>query len=166
MTWYWTIFETPCGPMTAAVDGDGAVGGLNFINDRDFEEILPKGERVRHDERCAHVAAAVTEYFAGRPEAFESLDLAEVGSDFQRRVWAEVRRLGWGETASYGEIAARLGRPGASRAVGRANATNPVSLVTPCHRVIGSDGSLTGYGGGVENKRSLLAMEKGQLELV
>ena len=89
----------------------------------------------------------------------------EGGTAFERRVWTELLTIPYGETASYGEIAARIGHPGKARAVGRANGRNPIAIVCPCHRVIGSDGSLTGFGGGLENKRTLLDLEAGALTL-
>jgi methylated-DNA-[protein]-cysteine S-methyltransferase len=88
------------------------------------------------------------------------------GGEFQRRVWAELERIPYGETASYGEIARRLGAPTASRAVGAANGRNPIAIIVPCHRVIGADGSLTGFGGGLECKRALLDLEAGRAALV
>ncbi len=91
--------------------------------------------------------------------------MAPAGTEFQKRVWAELTRIPYGETISYAELAKRVGSEGAARAVGRANATNPIAVVVPCHRVIGADGSLTGYAYGVEMKRSLLEFEKGQARL-
>ena len=93
------------------------------------------------------------------------IEYAEGGTAFERRVWTELLTIPYGETASYGEIAARIGHRGKARAVGRANGRNPVAIVCPCHRVIGSDGSLTGFGGGLENKRTLLDLEAGALTL-
>jgi methylated-DNA-[protein]-cysteine S-methyltransferase len=106
-------------------------------------------------------AAAVQlgEYFAGRRKEFE-VPLAPQGTPFQRAVWSELLRIPFGETVSYGEIAARIARPRAVRAVGAANGRNPIALIVPCHRVIGSDGTLTGYGGGLPTKRWLLAHEE------
>jgi methylated-DNA-[protein]-cysteine S-methyltransferase len=100
----------------------------------------------------------LAEYFAGRRRLFE-LPLAPAGTDFERRVWQELTAIPYGETRSYAEVAAAIGRPTACRAVGRANGRNPISIVIPCHRVIGSDGSLTGYGGGLPIKRFLLHLE-------
>jgi methylated-DNA-[protein]-cysteine S-methyltransferase len=100
----------------------------------------------------------VREYFAGERTEFD-LPLAPAGSAFQQQVWRELRGIGFGETAGYGELAVRLGRAGSARAVGRANATNPIPIVIPCHRVVGSDGCLTGYAGGMEMKTALLRLE-------
>ena len=99
------------------------------------------------------------EYFAGERRAFD-LPVAPAGTPFQQRVWEELQRIGYGETITYAELAARIGRPTAIRAAGAANGANPVSIIIPCHRVIGSDGSLTGYGGGLEAKRLLLELER------
>lgn len=100
------------------------------------------------------------EYFDGERRDFD-LPLAPAGTPFQRRVWDELRRIPYGETISYGELARRIGKPTASRAVGAANGRNPLAIVVPCHRVIGADGTLTGYGGGLPVKESLLAHEQG-----
>lgn len=106
------------------------------------------------------MVAQLAEYFAGARREFD-LPLAPRGTAFQQRVWEELRRIPYGETISYAELARRVGRPGASRAVGRANATNPIAVIVPCHRVIGSDGALTGYAGGEPLKRALLELERG-----
>ena len=101
----------------------------------------------------------LTEYFAGARRAFD-LPLAASGTPFQRRVWEALRRIPYGETISYGELARRIGKPTASRAVGAANGRNPIAIVVPCHRVIGADGTLIGYGGGLPVKEALLALER------
>jgi methylated-DNA-[protein]-cysteine S-methyltransferase len=106
------------------------------------------------------VRAQLEAYFAGRRRDFD-LPLAPAGTPFQRRVWQALREIPYGQTVSYGVLAARLGQPGAGRAVGLANGQNPISIVIPCHRVIGAGGALTGYGGGLERKRWLLALESG-----
>jgi methylated-DNA-[protein]-cysteine S-methyltransferase len=107
----------------------------------------------------AAAARQLTEYFAGQRTEFD-LPLEMAGTDFQRRVWAALREIPYGETVSYGELARGLGQASASRAVGLANGKNPFAVVVPCHRVVGSDGSLTGYGGGLDRKRFLLALEQ------
>jgi methylated-DNA-[protein]-cysteine S-methyltransferase len=103
---------------------------------------------------------ALQAYFAGDMTALASLPTATNGTDFQRRVWDELRRIPVGDTISYGTLAVRIGRPGAARATGLANGANPIAIVVPCHRVIGADASLTGYGGGLDRKRWLLAHER------
>ena len=107
----------------------------------------------------AEARRQIDEYFAGARREFD-LPLAVAGTEFQRRVWRELRRIPFGETVSYGELAARIGRPSASRAVGAANGRNPLPVVVPCHRVIGSDGRLTGFGGGLPTKQALLDLER------
>ena len=104
------------------------------------------------------VAEQLTAYFAGALTEF-SVDVRLVGTPFQRRVWEALRAIPYGETRSYGQVAAQIGVPAAARAVGLANARNPIAIIVPCHRVIGSGGRLTGYGGGLDRKRALLAVE-------
>ncbi|HEY7770771.1 methylated-DNA--[protein]-cysteine S-methyltransferase [Longimicrobium sp.] len=152
MTTYASSIDTPVGPLTAVVDESGALTHLLFAH-----QAAP-ADAAWSAERCAPVAAQVREYFAGERSEFD-LPLAPAGSAFQQQVWRELRGIGFGETAGYGELASRLGRAGSARAVGRANATNPIPIVIPCHRVVGADGSLTGYAGGLLAKRLLLALE-------
>lgn len=161
------VFDTPPDRMVTVVHEDGAVALLVFLNGRTPEDqVAGFGPELEWSaEACAHVTDAVGRWFAGDADAFEGLELRAAGTDFQQRVWREVRRVPWGATATYGEIAGRLGRPGASRAVGRANATNPICLAVPCHRIVSADGSLTGYGGGLATKEALLALESGQRPL-
>jgi methylated-DNA-[protein]-cysteine S-methyltransferase len=152
--------------MIAVVDEDGALVLLEFADGRRPEDLVRGlGEVTWSDAPLAEVKRQLDEYFAGERETFD-LVIRPAGSDFQHRVWRQVQRIPYGETTSYGEVAAAVDRAGASRAVGRANATNPICLVTPCHRVIGKDGSLTGFGGGIETKRWLLAHESAQRRLL
>jgi methylated-DNA-[protein]-cysteine S-methyltransferase len=140
--------ETPFGPAWAAINEHGALEAFGFGEPR---------QPVSGDS--AAVAQQVAEYFAGTRSAFE-LEMQPRGTAFQQRVWAELLRIPYGETLSYAQLAERVGIPGAARAVGRANATNPIALMVPCHRVIGSNGSLTGYAYGTELKRNLLELER------
>jgi methylated-DNA-[protein]-cysteine S-methyltransferase len=123
---------------------------------------------VRDDEAMQAYVDQLGDYFAGRRRDFD-LPLAPSGTEFQRRVWAALREIPYGETGSYLELATRIGNPKSCRAVGLANGRNPIAVIVPCHRVIGADGSLTGYGGGMERKRVLLDLERtavgAQLEL-
>lgn len=145
--------STPLGRMLAVVDRDGALVALDFdARTSPWRELLPDERRARS------VIDAVTRYFAGELREFH-LALAPDGTPFQKRVWAELARIPYGATISYGELARRLGDERAVRAVGRANGANPVAIVVPCHRVIGADGSLTGYAGGLDKKQALLALE-------
>jgi methylated-DNA-[protein]-cysteine S-methyltransferase len=118
----------------------------------------------RDDNAFAEVRSQLTEYFDGRRREFD-IPLGLVGNEFERRVWDALRRIPYGETVSYGEIAREIGSPSAARAVGLANGRNPIAVIVPCHRVIGADGSLTGFGGGLERKRLLLDLESGVLPL-
>ncbi|BAC91551.1 methylated-DNA--protein-cysteine S-methyltransferase [Gloeobacter violaceus PCC 7421] len=115
-------------------------------------------------EAVAAVASQLQAYFAGERRSFD-LALAPVGNAFQQTVWRQLCRIPYGVTITYGELAGRIGNPSAARAVGRANALNPIAIVVPCHRVIGSDGSLTGYAGGLARKAALLALEGTTLNL-
>ncbi|MCW2787851.1 MAG: methylated-DNA--[protein]-cysteine S-methyltransferase [Aeromicrobium sp.] len=143
---------------------DSPIGGLRLhasaglVTAIDFGA-TPRGARTA-DPVLDRAEQQLAEYFAGERTAFD-LPLANDGSEFQKKVWAELVRIPYGETASYGEIARRLGyEPVISRAVGAANGANPIPIVVPCHRVIGADGTLTGYAGGVERKRILLDLEQ------
>ncbi|GAA4622315.1 methylated-DNA--[protein]-cysteine S-methyltransferase [Actinoallomurus vinaceus] len=152
----YTVMDSPVGPLTL-VAADGVLTGLYMDRQRyrpeehTFGELdpAPFGAAVRQLE----------EYFDGRRTVFD-LPLALTGTAFQRRVWAELCEIPFGETVSYGELAERIGRPTAARAVGLANGKNPVGIIVPCHRVVGSSGDLTGYGGGLNRKRHLLAFEQ------
>lgn len=117
------------------------------------------------EEAFREVVRQLDAYFSGNLETFD-IELAPRGTRFQQRVWEELLRIPYGETISYGELARRIGNPNASRAVGLANGSNPIPIIIPCHRVIGSNGKLTGYGGGLPIKEKLLALEKRQLRLL
>jgi methylated-DNA-[protein]-cysteine S-methyltransferase len=147
--------DSPLGPLTLL--GEGAMlTGLYMENESPGADAASD---VR-TEILARAAGQLKEYFAGERHAFD-LPLKPIGTPFQQRVWHALAGIAYGETLSYGELARRIGQPGAARAVGLANGRNPISIVIPCHRVIGADGSLTGYGGGLERKRWLLAHEQG-----
>jgi methylated-DNA-[protein]-cysteine S-methyltransferase len=151
--------SSPVGPLTVvAVDGD--LTGLYMDAHRHAPAAAALGRPG--DPAAAPFAAAARQlgaYFAGELTRFD-LPMQPAGTPFQRRVWLALRAIGYGQTVSYGQLAASLGAPSASRAVGLANGRNPLSIVVPCHRVIGTDGSLTGYGGGIERKRFLLDLER------
>lgn len=153
------LFDTPLGPMRAVLDGTGALVSLEFADGARPHRAPARTPAGAAGSAARSVEAQVTAYFKGERRAFD-LPLAPRGTPFQRRTWRALLRIPYGTTVSYGDLARRLGSPGASRAVGRANATNPIAVVVPCHRVIGSDGTMTGYGGGVERKRRLLELER------
>ena len=152
MNAYAHTLDSPIGPLTVVVNGAGALTHILFAHQS------PPADVAWDADRCAAAATQLREYFAGERTEFK-LPLAPAGSDFQRRVWDALRRLGHGEVVDYGGLGARIGRAGAARAVGRANATNPIPIVIPCHRVIGANGTLTGYAGGLDAKLALLRLE-------
>jgi methylated-DNA-[protein]-cysteine S-methyltransferase len=159
--------QSPIGELLMAVDAEGRVCVLAFDPPADPREMLSRccGRRtvqVEHASDPAGCATALRAYFAGDLSAIDAVPVAPVGTSFQRDVWSALRAIPRGTTTSYGALARALGRPDASRAVGLANGSNPVAIVIPCHRVIGANGSLTGYGGGLERKRWLLAHEAQQ----
>jgi methylated-DNA-[protein]-cysteine S-methyltransferase len=160
---YFTTIDSPVGELLLAGSGRGPLSHLYMLDGpRPF---TPPADWERDDGGFADPVAQLGEYFAGTRRDFE-LELAPAGNGFELRVWAALREIAYGETVSYGEIARRIGAPTAARAVGLANGRNPISVIVPCHRVIGADGSLTGYGGGLERKRYLLDLEAGALSLV
>jgi methylated-DNA-[protein]-cysteine S-methyltransferase len=159
---HFAVLPSPVGELFASADTAGKVTGLHFLDGR----TPSRGAGWVHDEDAlAPLCRQLEEYFAGERREFE-LELSPAGSPFQLEVWSALRAIPYGETASYGEIAAAVGQPGAARAVGGANNRNPIAIVIPCHRVIGASGSLTGYGGGLPRKQQLLALEAGVQVLV
>jgi methylated-DNA-[protein]-cysteine S-methyltransferase len=155
MTKVYSLLDSPIGELLLTGDGE-SVTGIWMQSHR--SEWRRTKEWVRDDEAFAATRAQLTEYFAGERATFE-LPLAAEGTGFQHKVWNALCEIPYGETISYGELARRIGQPSAARAVGLANGSNPLPIVVPCHRVIGADGSLTGFGGGIERKRWLLAHE-------
>jgi methylated-DNA-[protein]-cysteine S-methyltransferase len=159
--------DSPAGPLAFAVNEEGALIRLHFV-EYDFgpvmeEELEDEGYAVKVDEtRTADVREELSGYVDGRRKTFDA-PLAFVGSEWQKAVWTELTRIPFGETRSYGEIADALGRPGAARAVGRANASNVLPVVVPCHRVIAADGTLGGFNGGLHLKERLLEHERNVL---
>ncbi len=156
------VIVTPLGDMVAAVADDGAVLRLEFARECPLDAVLGGATRgvalVRDDARCSHVARELGEYFKRERREF-SLAVRPAGTPFQQRVWRELQRIPYSATATYGDLARRLGNTKLVRAVGGANAANPIAIVIPCHRVVGADGTLVGYGGGLELKQALLELE-------
>jgi len=159
-------FDTPTGPMMVVTDGQQRVRAAQWQDHENrMERLLQRHYPEASIQPCAgsHVSAArraLLAYFDGDLDAIGDIPTAAHGTDFQRQVWAALRLIPAGSTVSYGALAAKLGRPRAVRAVGLANGANPVPIVVPCHRVIGANASLTGYGGGLDRKRWLLAHER------
>jgi methylated-DNA-[protein]-cysteine S-methyltransferase len=154
------VIDSPIGPLTLAGRGS-ALTNLRMVD----QTYQPSQAGWSLDPGAfSDVAKQLDAYFAGELAEFDiELDLR--GTDFQQRVWKALLTIPYGQTRSYGEIAAQIGAPGAARAVGLANGHNPISIIVPCHRVIGASGSLTGYGGGLERKRTLLELEKRRASL-
>jgi methylated-DNA-[protein]-cysteine S-methyltransferase len=158
--------ETPIGQLAIVADEEGRLRAVGFTDGHARMERhlrTPAGEGAPPLTRASNPAgltAAILAYFEGDVTVIDRLPVAAEGTEFQRAVWRALREIPCGETLSYADVARRIGRPQAVRAVGLANGSNPIGIVVPCHRVIGSDGSLTGYGGGIERKRWLLAHER------
>jgi methylated-DNA-[protein]-cysteine S-methyltransferase len=157
--------DTPIGRLQIVEDGAGNLRAVHFADHRtSLESWLERqygkrGYRLESANGGLGTARAISRYFAGQLNAIDELPVNAEGTEFQQEVWLELRRIPCGRTISYGQLAKRIGRPAAVRAVGLANGSNPIAVVVPCHRVIGSDGSLTGYGGGMERKAWLLRHE-------
>ncbi|HEX6958413.1 MAG TPA: methylated-DNA--[protein]-cysteine S-methyltransferase [Ferrovibrio sp.] len=162
--------DTPTGRMLIVSDNAGRLSAVDW---EDHAERMRRLLRRYHGLDMASLTAAAVRsaaarallrYFAGDLAALADLACAAGGTEFQNRVWSALRRIAPGRTTHYGALAAKLQQPTAARAVGLANGANPIAIVIPCHRVIGADGSLTGYGGGIERKRWLLAHEQAHME--
>jgi methylated-DNA-[protein]-cysteine S-methyltransferase len=157
--------HTPIGELLLVADRDGNLRAVGWIeHEPRMRQLLARhygetGIRLEPARNPKGLTDAVSAYFAGELTAIDTLPVETAGTSFQREVWRALREIPCGSTISYAQLAERIGRPTAVRAVGLANGSNPVGVVVPCHRVIGSDGSLTGYGGGIERKRWLLAHE-------
>ena len=153
-TTYYGVMQSPVGELMLIADGEALTG----IYMQTQKHATRRARAVRNDSAVKEARRQLQAYFDGDLRAFD-LPLAAEGSAFQKRVWTALCDIPYGETISYGELARRIGQPTAARAVGLANGQNPISIVVPCHRVIGANGSLTGYGGGLPRKRWLLAHE-------
>ena len=154
----YATLESPLGPVLVAADDDG-LRQISFL--AGTRAVTPPADWVRDEGALAAALAQLRAYFAGRRQAFD-LPLAARGTAFQQRVWRALCEIPYGQTISYGTLARRIGQPSASRAVGAANGRNPLPIVVPCHRVIGSTGRLTGFAGGLHLKEGLLALEQAQ----
>jgi len=160
---YYDTFDSPWGGMLIAASDQG-VSGIYFSRQKYYPK---RGKEWQHAPGNAHLKRAkkqLGEYFAGKRKHFD-LELDPAGSPFQKHVWKAIAGVPYGETISYGELARRAGFPEGARAAGAATGRNPISIVVPCHRIVGSNGKLTGYAGGLDKKRALLALESGEREL-
>ena len=151
---YWLV-ESPCGTLLIVSDGHG-LKQLSFIDVAAFQP--DAGWCKKQDPILKQTQTQLQEWFAGERELFD-LPLAPEGTEFQKKVWNQLQKIPFGETRTYGELAKSIHKPTASRAVGAANGKNPIALIIPCHRVIGANGTLTGYAYGVELKKQLLTLE-------
>ena len=162
MTRRYTQIESPLGPLLLVAD-DAGLRQIHFVNGR--HPAQPESSWIEDRAPLNETIGQLQAYFAGDLENF-NLQLMPEGTPFQLEVWRTLCDIPYGETISYGKLASRIGNPKASRAVGLANGSNPIPIVIPCHRVIGSNGKLTGYGGGLPIKEKLLALERRQLRLL
>jgi methylated-DNA-[protein]-cysteine S-methyltransferase len=159
--------KTPIGDLDIVADEDGRLRAVEWTDHSDRMrhslrlQYGKDGYALKNSRNPAGLSTALRAYFGGELTAIDRLKVATGGTDFQKSVWKALRTIACGETITYAKLAERVGRPTAVRAVGHANGDNPISVVVPCHRVIGTNGSLTGYGGGIERKRWLLAHEQG-----
>jgi methylated-DNA-[protein]-cysteine S-methyltransferase len=158
VTYYSKTIWSPVGELTLVADDRGLAAILWENDSPDRVRLGALTEKADHPV-LVETERQLAEYFAGERRAFD-VPLSFAGTDFQKRVWAALLAIPFGETRSYGEIADQLGNPGASRAVGAANGRNPISIIAPCHRVVGSNGKLTGFAGGLEAKAYLLDLER------
>jgi len=162
MNWFYTYLPSPIGALLLVADE----AGLRQINfPKQGAPAKPDSGWSENSAPFAECSRQLRAYFAGELESFD-LPLSPQGTPFQQKVWGELCKIPYGETTSYGELARRIGNPNASRAVGLANGSNPIPIIIPCHRVIGSNGKLTGYGGGLPIKEKLLGLERRQLTLL
>ena len=157
MTYRYRKLASPCGELTLVAQDD-ALAAVLWPDDRPGRVKLGEMTEVPDHPVLVEAAAQLTDYFAGKRTMFD-LPLSFSGTDMQRAVWAALLTIPFGETRSYADVARQIGRPTAVRAVGAANGRNPISIIAPCHRVVGSDGSLTGFAGGLAAKETLLALE-------
>jgi len=156
----WAHMDSPVGPLLLVTEDDAGLRAIDFLNGR--RNTSPDASWSEDNGALLPVIHQLRAYFAGELKKFD-VEAAPEGTEFQKRVWSELCDIAYGETISYGKLAGRIGNPKASRAVGLANGSNPIPIIIPCHRVIGSNGKLTGYGGGLEIKEKLLALEQRQL---
>jgi methylated-DNA-[protein]-cysteine S-methyltransferase len=160
---YFDLYDSPQGRILLAASDTG-LAGVYFAGQKYFPKDEASGSRDGRNPFLRQAKRELAEYFSGARKRFEvALDAS--GTPFQRSVWKAISAVAYGETISYGELARRAGAAGRARAVGAATGRNPIGIIVPCHRIVGANGNLTGYAGGLERKRALLALEAGPLEL-
>jgi methylated-DNA-[protein]-cysteine S-methyltransferase len=156
-------YDSPLGRMMLVANDEG-LAGVYFVGQKHYRRANGMA-RSDSNESLQKAKRQLKEYFSGKRKTFD-LPLAPEGSDFQRAVWKTIARVPFGETISYAELARRAGHPGSARAAGAATGRNPIGIIVPCHRIVGADGTLTGYAGGLEKKKKLLALEAGARSLI
>ena len=161
---YYDFYDSPQGQMLLVADDDG-LAGVYFDGQKYFPKLGTEWHRDANHPVLRQAKRELAEYFEGRRKRFE-VALAPDGTAFQKAVWKAISTVPFGETITYGELARRAGASGSSRAAGAATGRNPITIIVPCHRIVGSTGSLTGYAGGLERKRALLALESGIPDLL
>jgi methylated-DNA-[protein]-cysteine S-methyltransferase len=161
---YYDFYDSPQGKMLL-VANDKGLSGVYFAGQKYFPQIDPEWRQDARNASLHQAKRELAEYFNGKRERFE-MTLAPEGTPFQRSVWKAIFAVDFGKTITYGELARRAGCPGSARAAGAATGRNPISVIVPCHRIVGSNGSLTGYAGGLDRKRALLALESGIPDLL
>lgn len=154
---YYDFYDSPHGQMLL-VASDAGLSGVYFDGQKHFPGTAKEWKRDARHARLKQAKRELVEYFAGRRQRFEAA-LSPEGTPFQRAVWKAISTVRFGETITYGELARRAGHPGSARAAGAATGRNPIGIIVPCHRIMGANGALTGYAGGLERKRALLALE-------
>jgi methylated-DNA-[protein]-cysteine S-methyltransferase len=161
---YYDFYESPHGQMLLVADGEG-LSGVYFDGQKYHPQVASDWRRDARHATLRQAKRELAEYFGGGRKRFDTA-LAPDGTPFQRSVWKAISSVGFGKTITYGELASRAGCPGSARAAGAATGRNPIGIIVPCHRIVGSNGSLTGYAGGLDIKRALLALESGIPELL
>jgi methylated-DNA-[protein]-cysteine S-methyltransferase len=161
---YYDFYESPHGQMLFVANDEG-ISGVYFDGQKHLPQVESAWRRDAEHVLLRQAKRELAEYFGGERRRFETA-LAPDGTPFQRAVWKAIATVDFGKTITYGELARRAGSPGNARAAGAATGRNPISIIVPCHRIVGSDGSLTGYAGGLERKRTLLALESGIPDLL
>jgi methylated-DNA-[protein]-cysteine S-methyltransferase len=161
---YYDSYDSPHGRMLLVADGEG-LSGVYFDRQKYRPSVDAEWRRDAGNAPLRRAKRELAEYFGGERKRFD-IPLAPEGTPFQRSVWKAISTVGFGETISYGELARRAGHPGSARAAGAATGRNPIGIIVPCHRIVGSNGDLTGYAGGLSRKRALLALESGAADLL
>jgi|SRR5258706_1846802 len=161
---YYDLYESPQGRMLLVANGE-RLSGVYFDGQKYFPKVASAWQRDTRHAPLRQAKRELAEYFGGERKRFET-PLAPEGTAFQQSVWKAISAVGFGKTITYSELALRAGFPGSARSAGAATGRNPISIIVPCHRIVGSNGSLTGYAGGLDRKRALLALESGIPELL